>query len=345
MNYRDRKEVISNLTRASVVSAFAGLWLLVIADVAWGRGAPTSPPSRSPAQVGVIPGQESADLLKAEIEHLQRSVQATTNAFQAYTTLLEDEANTSRDLTEKDLNAVDRALYALYWTILGIGALVSFAGTVLVILGIRRLSDVKKMVQKRARKVQSEMEEQIRGDLATIRETARVQFEEMMKTEFAGFETDLSDTRDQLGKLVAELVDRTRKVISVPGKSVVWVDDQPKSIAAPLDELKKRGVKVDVVASTEQLEQKLKEKHNVGEKYDLIISDIGRPGNDRAGLDYLKEIRDRPDLPKRLVFSFPRLMNKYAVELKRLEDNPLFLGAFSEYEPFYAALFKALGAI
>jgi hypothetical protein len=78
---------------------------------------------------------------------------------------------------------------------------------------------------------------------------------------------------------------------------------------------------VEVVPSTEQLKQKLKEKDDAGERYDLI-SDIGRPGNDRGGLDYLNEIQDRRDLPKRLIFSFPRLIKKYRAEFKKLEDNP-----------------------
>jgi CheY-like chemotaxis protein len=336
--------------------AFVGLWLLAIADVAGGQEAPSSAPSSSAAQVEVPHGQESVDLLKAEIEHVENSIDATRSSMQTYINLLHDEAETSKEQTKFELEQVDRSLKLLYGTISAIGVLALIAGTVLTFLGIRGLSDVKKTMHERALKVQSEMEGQIKSDFATKSEDAFRKFEEMtepilakfrerMESELAGFETDLANTRDQIGKLVGQQVDRTQSVISVPGKSVIWVDDQPDSVAAPYNELKKRGVKVDVVPSTEQLKQKLKEKDDAGERYDLIISDIGRPGNDRGGLDYLNEIRDRRDLPKRLIFSFPRLIKKYRAELKKLEDNPSFLGTFSEYEPLYTAVFKALGAV
>jgi CheY-like chemotaxis protein len=80
-------------------------------------------------------------------------------------------------------------------------------------------------------------------------------------------------------------------------KRILWVDDNPKNNSFLVATLEERGVKVDVALSTEDGIKKFKAGH-----YDIVISDMGRPEGEKAGIDLAKKIRARN--PKTPVFVY-----------------------------------------
>jgi CheY-like chemotaxis protein len=70
------------------------------------------------------------------------------------------------------------------------------------------------------------------------------------------------------------------------GKSVLWVDDQPANNTAEVQTLESLGLFVEQVTSTQEALAKLA-------TFDLVISDMGRPEDDRAGYKLLAEVREQ----------------------------------------------------
>lgn len=71
------------------------------------------------------------------------------------------------------------------------------------------------------------------------------------------------------------------------GKSVLWVDDNPNNNMLAVRALRRLQLDVEQVTSTELGLEAMKQRH-----FDLIISDMGRGSNMRAGYELLKAIRD-----------------------------------------------------
>ena len=77
------------------------------------------------------------------------------------------------------------------------------------------------------------------------------------------------------------------------GLKVLWVDDNVDANAALADLLRDEGVDLTVVPGTQQLDAALTRS-----QFDVIVSDIGRPGNREAGLDDAERLsREHPRLP------------------------------------------------
>lgn len=70
-------------------------------------------------------------------------------------------------------------------------------------------------------------------------------------------------------------------------RDILWVDDQPKNNSYLIASLEQMGVRVQIARSTEEGLQ-----YFASEKYDRVISDMGRPEGGRAGIDLLKKIRE-----------------------------------------------------
>lgn len=68
--------------------------------------------------------------------------------------------------------------------------------------------------------------------------------------------------------------------------AVLWVDDRPENNLYERKALEAIGVRIELALSTSEALQ-LVQRHS----YDLIISDMGRPGDIRAGYTLLTEIR------------------------------------------------------
>jgi CheY-like chemotaxis protein len=72
------------------------------------------------------------------------------------------------------------------------------------------------------------------------------------------------------------------------GKSVLWVDDNPANNTLAVRALRRLQLDIEQVTSTELALEALKRRH-----FDLIISDMGRGTNMRAGYELLKAVRDQ----------------------------------------------------
>jgi len=67
---------------------------------------------------------------------------------------------------------------------------------------------------------------------------------------------------------------------------VLWIDDSPKNNSYVVALLNERGVQVDLARSTDEGLRSFQSRH-----YDAVITDMGRPEGDRAGIDLTRRIR------------------------------------------------------
>jgi CheY-like chemotaxis protein len=71
--------------------------------------------------------------------------------------------------------------------------------------------------------------------------------------------------------------------------SILWVDDNPSNNMNLIDAFRKLGINVDLSLSTDEALAKL----DGGQRYDAIITDMGRPPDGKAGYTLLAALRDR----------------------------------------------------
>ncbi len=82
------------------------------------------------------------------------------------------------------------------------------------------------------------------------------------------------------------------------GKRVLWVDDQPSSIALEIQGFEALGAIVTRRLDTDSALTAL-----ATEKFDLVISDMGRPPDDRAGYTLLQKLRQKGFKAPFLIYS------------------------------------------
>ena len=109
----------------------------------------------------------------------------------------------------------------------------------------------------------------------------------------------VSDIQSKLAEIERRLASGTPASLALDtnpsrsSKRILWVDDQPKNNSFLVAALEEKGAKVDVVLSTEEGVQKFK-----GISYDIVLSDMGRPEGEKAGIDLAKKIRSlNPQVP------------------------------------------------
>jgi CheY-like chemotaxis protein len=100
----------------------------------------------------------------------------------------------------------------------------------------------------------------------------------------------LSDLQVKISELEKRFVEVPNPMPQLPTpaspKRILWVDDNPKNNSYFVASLEERGVRVDTALSTEEGLAKFRRL-----SYDLVISDMGRPEGDRAGIELAKRIR------------------------------------------------------
>ncbi len=101
----------------------------------------------------------------------------------------------------------------------------------------------------------------------------------------------VSDIQSKLAELEKRLSITTEplNLTSAPmrsSKHILWVDDRPKNNSFLVASLGEQGVKIDIALSTEEGVEKFKTG-----QYDMVISDMGRPEGEKAGIDLAKKIR------------------------------------------------------
>ncbi len=116
--------------------------------------------------------------------------------------------------------------------------------------------------------------------------------------------------REWQSKIPSQRVDvpRIRETVSrafapevaenLTGKSVLWVDDNPANNELAMRALKKLRLDIVQETSTEAGLAAMRQRH-----FDLVVSDMGRNSNMRAGYDLLKAIRAQGNQVPFLIFA------------------------------------------
>lgn len=98
------------------------------------------------------------------------------------------------------------------------------------------------------------------------------------RTSENGTDSDLGD--------VAAVLPAPREQQRMRNSTILWVDDQPENNRYERQALEALGMRIDLSTSTEEALSELQRRH-----YDVIISDMGRPGDPRAGYTLLDQLR------------------------------------------------------
>lgn len=131
-----------------------------------------------------------------------------------------------------------------------------------------------------------------------------------------------SDLKEQVGDINFVMFSpargakpRSEKFVAPsPGsKSILWVDDFPDNNDVPAEILRNYGVEIIQVLSTEQAMTALQTR-----SFDLIISDMGRGNNRRAGLDLLRELSQKGIEIPTIIFASARAAERYGDDARRL---------------------------
>jgi CheY-like chemotaxis protein len=77
------------------------------------------------------------------------------------------------------------------------------------------------------------------------------------------------------------------------GAYILWVDDHPENFTAELNIFRSLGIFVDIARSTNEAVSMLHAKKDVGQPYNVIISDTKREGKDDEGKEFLISIREK----------------------------------------------------
>jgi len=120
----------------------------------------------------------------------------------------------------------------------------------------------------------------------------------------------VSDTRVGASRLAKLMTPQT--LCSVRLRKILWVDDQPEDKPFEVEALQSLGFKVDFAASTQEALDKLQRS-----AFDLIISDMNRPGEVRAGFSLLTRLRLEGDTTPYVLYSAPATPECQAEAWKR----------------------------
>lgn len=85
---------------------------------------------------------------------------------------------------------------------------------------------------------------------------------------------------------IEEALPNAEAFAQVTRSAVLWVDDRPENNLYERKALEAMGVRIELALSTSEALQQVR-----CHSYDLIISDMGRPGDIRAGYTLLTELR------------------------------------------------------
>lgn len=103
----------------------------------------------------------------------------------------------------------------------------------------------------------------------------------------------VAELEKQMPKTTAAIQAEIAATIRHASQRILWIDDRPKNNSMLVAALAEQGVKVDIALSTDQGLELLSKG-----QYDAVISDMGRPEGDHAGIDFTKKARSsNPTLP------------------------------------------------
>jgi CheY-like chemotaxis protein len=100
---------------------------------------------------------------------------------------------------------------------------------------------------------------------------------------------------------IADALPSPREQRRLDGSRVLWVDDRPGNNVFERQALEALGIQVDISTSTEDALEKI-----VRRSYDLIISDMGRPPDSRAGYTLLDKLREAGNTTPFVIYASSR---------------------------------------
>ena len=106
----------------------------------------------------------------------------------------------------------------------------------------------------------------------------------------------VTDPRD-----VAESLPSPRTQRRLQGSRILWVDDRPSNNRFERQALEAFGIYIDLSTSTQDALEKIQRQ-----SYDLIISDMGRPPDNRAGYTLLDKLRSDGNKTPFVIYSGSR---------------------------------------
>lgn len=116
----------------------------------------------------------------------------------------------------------------------------------------------------------------------------------------------------QAAASVVERAVTTRALTWARQRSVLWVDDRPSNNVFERQALERLGVQFVLATSTEQALARLRDQ-----RFDVIISDMGRPPDQRAGYTLLEAVRQiDPTIPF-IIYAGSRSPEHHAEALRR----------------------------
>jgi CheY-like chemotaxis protein len=105
-----------------------------------------------------------------------------------------------------------------------------------------------------------------------------------------------ADPRD-----VAAALPTPRAQRRLQGSRILWVDDRPNNNRFERQALEAYGITIDLSTSTEDALEKTRQR-----SYDLIISDMGRPPDVRAGYTLLDQLRNSGNKTPYIIYASSR---------------------------------------
>lgn len=138
--------------------------------------------------------------------------------------------------------------------------------------------------------------ESARGRKFTIKvagnELTMEEASEQQRAIVSDLQTKLAELEKRIGSGIVPLLG-TINPPTTSSKRLLWVDDNPKNNSYLVASLEERGVRVDIALSTDEALAKFKTT-----QYDIVVSDMGRPEGNKAGLDLTTKLKEfRPNVP------------------------------------------------
>jgi CheY-like chemotaxis protein len=213
-------------------------------------------------------------------------------------------------------------------------------GALVVFLGFTTWRDMKAAIKNAVDGVRAGVEASARTGLEKVRAdveaSAKTQMDTTLKELFEAhrakikeqiaqeiriikeqLEEQVRQSREDANDMVADLAHRTvygqaLNVTPTASPKILWVDDHPENNAYEVEILRKCGATVHEVKKTENALQELTKAD-----WKLLISDMGRDGNSRAGLDLLMGVRARGAKLDVIFYASQQAQAKFADEAAR----------------------------
>jgi len=194
-----------------------------------------------------------------------------------------------------------------------LGALGVIVGAVLTWMNWRSKEDIRKHVNAqfndRFKELLDEKLKQIDILINNGKEKSEKQFEEIGKIIL-----ELTAKSENIGvkgqyKTEEEEAEEDSDVFNLKSKTVLWVDDNPINNESTMKILEQAGVKFYLALDTESAIERLNKQ-----KFDLIISDMAREKNYSAGIDLLKELKQKGIFTPTIIYSSKQSIDKFGHE-------------------------------